>query len=63
MGTAVCTHLLYTGLYNCLISSLGADPFTVLFSHVVESWKSTNTPPIEMPGPLQETGVLANQKH
>ena len=31
----VCTHALYTGL--------GADPFTVVFSHVVESGKSTNT--------------------
>ena len=32
---AVCTHVLYTGLYSCLVSSLGANPFTVLFSHVV----------------------------
>ena len=36
-GAAVCTPVLYTGLYSCLVSSLGADPFTVLFSHVVES--------------------------
>ena len=35
-GAAVCTHVLYTELYSCLVSSLGADPFTVLFSHVVE---------------------------
>ena len=26
-----------TGLYSCPVSGLGADPFTVLFSHVVES--------------------------
>ena len=38
----VCTHVLYNGLYRCLVSSLGADPLTVLSSHVVESWKSTN---------------------
>ena len=39
----MCTHLLYTGLYSCPVSSLGADLSTVLFSHVVESRKSTNT--------------------
>ena len=32
---AVYTHALYT--------ALGADPFTLVFSHVVESGKSTNT--------------------
>ena len=42
-GSAVCTHVLYTGLHSCLISSLGGEPFTLLFSHAVESWKSTNT--------------------
>ena len=34
----LCVHLYYAlGLYSCLICSLGADSFTVLFSHVVES--------------------------
>ena len=37
LGVAVCAHVLYTGLYSRLVSSLGSDPFTVLFSHVVES--------------------------
>ena len=36
-GAAVSTNVLYTGLYSCLVSSLGADPLTVLFNHVVES--------------------------
>ena len=35
-----CTLLWF---YSCLVSSLGADLSTVLFSHVVESWKSTKT--------------------
>ena len=35
LGVVVCSHVLYR--------SLGADHFTVLFSHVVESLKSTNT--------------------
>ena len=30
-------------LHICLVSSHGADLSTVLFSHVVESWKSTDT--------------------
>ena len=30
-------------LYSCLVSSLGAELSTVLFSHVVESWESTYT--------------------
>ena len=29
--------------WSCLVRSLGTDPFTVLFNHVVESLKSTNT--------------------
>ena len=37
-GADVCT-----GLYSCLVSILGADPFTVLLSYVEESWKSLNT--------------------
>ena len=28
LGAAVCTHVLYSGLYSCRLSSLGADPFT-----------------------------------
>ena len=36
-GEAVCTPVLFTGLYSCPYSSLGADPFTVLFRRVVES--------------------------
>ena len=41
-----------------------SDPFTLLFSHVVESWKSKNTRNLWLrtPEPLPETGVLANQK-
>ena len=34
-GETRCTHVLYTGLYSCLVSSLGTDHFTVVFSHVV----------------------------
>ena len=30
----------WTALISCLVSSLGVDPLTVLFSHVVESWKT-----------------------
>ena len=30
----------WTALLSCLVSSLGVDPLTVLFSHVVESWKT-----------------------
>ena len=30
-------------LFSCLVSSLGTDLATMLFSHVVESWKRTNT--------------------
>ena len=33
----VCTPELYTGLYICLVRSMGADPFTVMFSHIAES--------------------------
>ena len=53
-----------TSILFLLVSSLGADPFTVLFSHVVESWKSTYTRNLWLgtPEPLPETGVLANQK-
>ena len=32
-----CPYVLYAGLYSCLVSSLGADPFIVVFSHVVVS--------------------------
>ena len=34
---------MYTGLYSSLMSSMGADHFTMLFSHVTKSWKSANT--------------------
>ena len=27
-GAAVCTHVLYAGLYSCLVSRLAADPFS-----------------------------------
>ena len=27
-GAAVCTNVLYTGLYSCLLSRLAADPFS-----------------------------------
>ena len=37
VGTVVCTNVLYTGVYSCLVSSLGADPFTVLLIHVAEN--------------------------
>ena len=39
---AMCTHVLYSWNYNFLVSSLAADLSIVLFSHVIESWKSTN---------------------
>ena len=44
-------------LFNCY-------PFTVLFSHVLESWNSTNTRNLwlGMPEPLPETGVSTNEK-
>ena len=60
LGAALCTHV----LYSCLVSSLSADPLAVLFTHVVKSWKSTNTRNLwlGMPEPLPETGVLVNQK-
>ena len=47
-----------------LVSNLGAYPFTVLFSHMEEIWKSTYTHNhwLGKPEPLQETGILANQK-
>ena len=46
----------------CKCCSLGADTFTVLFSHVVENWKSTKytQPLIGTLEPLPETGILAN---
>ena len=28
IGSDVCTHVLYSELYSCLVSSLGADPFS-----------------------------------
>ena len=28
LGAAASTHVLYIGLYSCLVSSLGADPFS-----------------------------------
>ena len=36
LGESVCTHVLYSGLYSCLIRGLGADPLTELFIHLVE---------------------------
>ena len=63
--TAVLTLMPKISFLLLLVSSLGADPFTVLFSQLVESWNSTNTRNLwlGMPEPLPETGVLANKKH
>ena len=42
-GTAAVYTSTLLWFYRCLVSSLGTDLSTVLFSHVVESWKSTET--------------------
>ena len=60
----ICSILDYEVDLCCPVSSLGANPFTVLFSQVVESWNKTNTRNLWLgtPEPLSETGVSTKEK-